>query len=78
MSEEFLTVKETAVFLKMGVSTLNRLIKDGKIPSYKIEGKRLFQKSEIIGWVKQHASGISSPTTPEDKDSANKILISLD
>ncbi|OGL46797.1 MAG: hypothetical protein A2161_16550 [Candidatus Schekmanbacteria bacterium RBG_13_48_7] len=76
MNEEFLTVKETAVFLKMGISTLNRLIKNGKIPSYKVEGKRLFSKTEIVTWVKQHASKVSS--TNSDDQSNNRIVLSLE
>jgi excisionase family DNA binding protein len=81
MDDEFLTIKQTAAFLKLGVSTINRYIKQGKIPSYKIEGNRLFQKSEIIQWVKQQGSQpVRPPTSPQsqDDDDQHPIVLSLE
>ena len=52
MENKFLNIKETSKLLKMSVTQINRLIKKGIIPSYKIEGRRLFDYDEIVGWVK--------------------------
>jgi excisionase family DNA binding protein len=49
---KFLNIKETSKFLKMSVGQINRLIKKGIIPSYKVEGRRLFDCDEIVEWVK--------------------------
>ena len=52
VENKFLNIKETSKFLKMSVTQINRLIKKGIIPSYKVEGRRLFDCDEIFGWVK--------------------------
>ena len=56
METEFLTLKEASEFLKIGVATLNRWMREGKIPSYKIGGRRLFDKTELIECVKNNRS----------------------
>jgi excisionase family DNA binding protein len=50
--EKYLDIKETSRFLKISMSTLNRLIKQNKIPSYKIGDRRLFDKDELIEWMR--------------------------
>ena len=57
---EFLTLKEAASFLKISVATLNRVMREGKIPSYKIGGRRLFDKAELVEWVKKHRSSFGT------------------
>jgi excisionase family DNA binding protein len=52
VEERFLTANETSKFLKTSISTLNRLIKQEKIPSHKVGGRRLFDKDELIEWVR--------------------------
>ncbi len=54
--EKFLTVKETSEFLRISVSTLNRLIRQHKIPSYKVSYRRLFDKQELVEWVRAQRS----------------------
>jgi excisionase family DNA binding protein len=56
LESEFLTIKEAAKFLKIGVATLNRFLREEGIPSYKIGGRRLFEKNELVEWVKTHRS----------------------
>ncbi len=50
--EKYLTLKEASRFLKISTSTLNRLIRQNGIPSYKIGHRRLFDKDELIEWVR--------------------------
>lgn len=52
MEDKFLDIKEAAKFLKMSVVQINRLIRRGDIPSYKAGGRRLFDREELIEWVK--------------------------
>ena len=56
VEERFLTVNETSDFLKISISTLNRLVRQDKIPSpsHKVRGRRLFDKDELIEWVGSH------------------------
>ncbi len=37
--------------------TLYRMISKGIVPSYKIGGKRLFNRRELIQWVKSQREG---------------------
>jgi excisionase family DNA binding protein len=51
MSDEILTKKEAAKYLRMSVSTLDRLMRNRSIPYSKINGKVLFQKKDLIKWL---------------------------
>ena len=55
--EKYFTVQRASNFLTISVSTLNRLIKSNRIPSYKIGARRLLDRDELIEWVKTHRKG---------------------
>lgn len=52
MEDKFLTIKETSKLTKLSVSLINKLVKEGKIPSLKVEKRRLFDREELITWMK--------------------------
>ena len=55
MENEILSKKEAAQFLRISISTLDRLMKEKKIPYAKINKKRrkvLFLKEDLLKWVK--------------------------
>ncbi len=54
MEDKFLNIKETSQFLKLHISTINRLIEAAEIPSYKVRKRRLFDREELVEWVKSH------------------------
>ena len=54
--EKYLTVREASKFLKISISTLNRFIKQEGIPSYKVGRRRLFDKDELVEWVRTQRS----------------------
>jgi excisionase family DNA binding protein len=56
VEEKYLTTKETSTFLRISVSTLNRLVRQNKIPFYKVSHRRLFDKHEVVQWVRTQAS----------------------
>ena len=56
MQEKYLTIRETSNLLKVSISTLNRLVRDNRIPSYKVSDRRLFDKDELIQWVRTRRS----------------------
>lgn len=66
METQFLTIKEASEFLKISVATMNRFMRDEKIPSYKVGGRRLFDKVELIEWVKQHKSSFGVQVEPDE------------
>lgn len=54
VDEKYLTIREVSKFLKISTATLNRLVKQNKIPSYKVGDRRLFDRDELIEWVRNH------------------------
>ena len=54
MEDRFLNIKETSQFLRLHISTINRLIEAAEIPSYKVRKRRLFDREELVEWVKSH------------------------
>ena len=52
MEKIFLTIQEAADLIRLKVPTIKRLVAMGKIPSYKVSGRRLFDRYELIEWVK--------------------------
>ena len=53
----YLTVGEACELIRMSRVTLYRMIRKGIVPSYKIGGKRLFNRRELIQWVKSQGEG---------------------
>ena len=44
-------MNDTSEYLSLSKITLHRLIQAGKIPSYKVGKKRLFDKNELDKWM---------------------------
>lgn len=57
-SDEILTVREVADYLRLGESTIYRLAQEGKIPARKIGGTWRFSRQAIKIWFRnyQHLS----------------------
>ncbi|MBL4852092.1 MAG: helix-turn-helix domain-containing protein [Gammaproteobacteria bacterium] len=47
MSNDILTLKEVAEYLKLAEKTAYRLVAEGKLPGFKIGGSWRFRKDEI-------------------------------
>jgi len=47
MSEEMLNIKQTAELLKVGQSTIRRLVKDGKLPVVRVGGQLRFEAEQL-------------------------------
>ena len=47
----FLTVDELAAVLRCQPEKVYRLAASGELPSYKVEGRRLFNEGEVIRWL---------------------------
>ena len=48
----FLTADELAAILRCQPEKVYRLAASGELPSYKIEGRRLFDENEIVCWLR--------------------------
>lgn len=54
-TDEVLTLREAAAFLKLSETTLRRLVAAGEVPSTKVGGSLRFLKSELIATVRGDA-----------------------
>jgi excisionase family DNA binding protein len=46
------TIKDVANYLKLTEKTAYRLVKDGKIPGFKVGGSWRFRRDEVEAWTK--------------------------
>ncbi len=53
MTDEILTLKEVAEYLKLAEKTAYRLTAEGKLPGFKVGGSWRFKQSEIEAWIKK-------------------------
>ena len=56
MTDDILTIKELAEYLKLNEKTAYRLVSEGKIPGFKVGGSWRFQRAEIQNWIKAKSS----------------------
>jgi len=58
-----ITVDELAAVLRCQPEKVYRLAARGDLPSYKVEGRRLFNELEIARWLEQQRDGLRSGAT---------------
>jgi excisionase family DNA binding protein len=51
MSDEILTLKEVAEYLKLAEKTAYRLVLEGKLPGFKVGGSWRFKQEDILKWI---------------------------
>ncbi len=51
MTDEILTSKEVAEYLKLAEKTAYRLAAEGKLPGFKVGGSWRFKKVDIEKWI---------------------------
>ena len=54
MEKKFISAPEVAEFLGLSRSTVDRHAKAGRMPSYLVGDRRLFDPEELVEWVKSH------------------------
>jgi excisionase family DNA binding protein len=53
MSDEILTLKEVADYLKLAEKTAYRLAAEGKLPGFKVGGSWRFKKEDVLLWIEE-------------------------
>ncbi len=53
MEKMYIDIEELSNLINISITTINRWIKKGKIPTYKVGKSRLFDKKEILEWMKE-------------------------
>jgi excisionase family DNA binding protein len=56
----FLTVDELAALLRCQPEKVYRLAARGELPSYKVEGRRLFNEAEVVRWLESCKARVGS------------------
>jgi excisionase family DNA binding protein len=57
----FLTADELAAVLRCQPEKVYRLAARGELPSYKVEGRRLFDRGEVAAWLETRRVVASPP-----------------
>ena len=60
MTDEILTLKEVAKYLKLAEKTAYRLAADGELPGFKVGGSWRFQKIDIQKWIAEQKGVIDN------------------
>ena len=53
MTDEILTLKEVAEYLKLAEKTTYRLAAEGKLPGFKVGGSWRFKREDILIWIEE-------------------------
>lgn len=54
IKEEIFDIKEIACYLKCSVSTIRNLVKNNKIPNFRVGAKIYFRHSSIERWIEEN------------------------
>lgn len=63
MSDEILTLREVAEYLKIGERTVYRLVQGGGLPGFKVGGAWRFQKALLDQWIAEKSSAGTQNTS---------------
>ncbi|WJG09400.1 helix-turn-helix domain-containing protein [Aliiglaciecola sp. LCG003] len=53
MSDQILTLKEVAAYLKLAEKTAYRLANEGQLPGFKVGGSWRFKREDIEIWIEE-------------------------
>tara|TARA_R110002072_G_scaffold226343_3_gene383331 strand:+ start:243 stop:422 length:180 start_codon:yes stop_codon:yes gene_type:complete len=53
MTDQILTLKEVAAYLKLAEKTAYKLAAEGKLPGFKVGGSWRFKSEDIDKWIEQ-------------------------
>lgn len=57
MTDDILTLKEVASYLKLAEKTAYRLAAEGKLPGFKVGGSWRFKQSDMQSWIEEKKVG---------------------
>ena len=53
MTDQILTLKEVAAYLKLADKTAYRLASEGKLPGFKVGGSWRFKREDLEAWIEE-------------------------
>lgn len=54
MTDQILTLKEVAAYLKLADKTAYRLASEGKLPGFKVGGSWRFKREDLEAWIEEN------------------------
>ena len=57
IDHEILTVKEISELLKVHQGTVYKMVREGRIPAFKIGSDWRFQKDQVVRWMAEQTIG---------------------
>ena len=57
MTDEILTLKEVAGYLKLAEKTAYRLASEGRLPGFKVGGSWRFKREDVQKWIEEQKLG---------------------
>lgn len=57
MTDEILTLKEVAEYLKLAEKTAYRLTAEGRLPGFKVGGSWRFKRDDVHSWIETQKTG---------------------
>lgn len=57
MTDEILTLKEVAAYLKLAEKTAYKLAAEGKLPGFKVGGSWRFKREDVQNWIEEQKLG---------------------
>lgn len=64
MTDEILTLKEVAEYLKLAEKTAYRLAAEGKLPGFKVGGSWRFKHEDLSKWIEEQKEKGVQPWWP--------------
>jgi len=59
MTDQLMTLKEVAQYLKLAEKTAYRLASEGKLPGFKVGGSWRFKENDMHAWIEEQKTGAS-------------------
>ncbi len=53
MTDEILTLKDVAKYLKLAEKTAYKLAAEGKLPGFKVGGSWRFKREDVEAWIEE-------------------------
>lgn len=72
MTDEILTLKEVAKYLKLAEKTAYKLAAEGKLPGFKVGGSWRFKKVDVESWIQSQKDNIKNRLVNGKESSSKK------
>jgi excisionase family DNA binding protein len=72
VQEDILTIPELAAHLKVHPTTIYRLLREGRVPGFRVGAAWRFRRVEIENWEQSQLAGSNSSSAPRKPTKSRK------